>query len=78
MSILNNLSYSNFKRDLLVNSKNGFTYVANIAVLVVFAILIIIIEDDAWLYRALCFIVVGLGIFTSVFFTYCIDEVKLG
>ena len=70
MSILNNLSYSNFKRDLLVNSKNGFTYAAYITVLVVFAVLIIIFEDDLWLYRSLCFIVIGLGVLTSIFYTY--------
>ena len=77
MSILNNLSYSNFKRDLLVNSKNGFTYAANITVLVVMAILIIIIEDDKWLYRILSFIIIGVGIITSVFYTYNIDELRL-
>ena len=77
MSILNNLSYSNFKRDLLVNSKNGFTYAAYITVLVIFAILIIIFEDDLWLYRTLCFIVIGLGVLTSIFYTYYIDEIRL-
>lgn len=77
MSIINNLSYSNYKRDLLVNSKNGFTYAAYIFVLVVFAILILVIENDLWLYRILCFIIIGVGILTSIFYTYVIEEVRL-
>ena len=77
MSILNNLSQSNFKRDLLVNSKNGFTYAANITVLVVAAFLIFEIDSDKLLFRILCFIVIGLGFLTSAFYIYSIDEVRL-
>lgn len=77
MSILNNLSQSNFKRDLLVNSKNGFTYAANITVLVMAAILLFLIENDKVLFRILCFMVIGLGFLTSAFYIFTIDEVRL-
>ena len=39
MSIVNQLSYTNRLRDRMINNRNGFTYAANITVLIVAVLL---------------------------------------
>jgi Na+/melibiose symporter-like transporter len=46
MSIVNQLSYSGTRRDVMVNNRNAFTYFANITVLS-FALLFFVTVDNA-------------------------------
>ncbi len=46
MAIVNQLSYSNRKRDQMTNYKNGFSYFANITVLGIAVLLFQFMEAD--------------------------------
>jgi uncharacterized integral membrane protein len=46
MSIVNTLSYSQRRRDRMVNARNSFTYIANITVLTVSLLLFIVINNS--------------------------------
>ena len=46
MAIVNDLSASNRRRDLLVNNRNGFTYAANILVLLIALALFQLLNDE--------------------------------
>ena len=46
MDIVNDLSASNRRRDLLVNNRNGFTYAANILVLLIALALFQLLNDE--------------------------------
>ena len=77
MSIVNDLSASNRKRDLLANNRNGFTFAANITVLSFALILFHVVDDSIKQFRYLCFIALGLGAFSSMFYMFTIKEVRL-
>lgn len=77
MSMLNNLSNSNYKRDLLSNNKNGFTYGANILVLLLATLIFEVISNEEMQFRVLVLISAGVGILTTMFFLCAIDEPKL-
>ena len=77
MSIVNSLSNSNQKRDKLSNNRNGFTYAANITVLVCALIFFLTVNDKINQFRYLCFLCLAIGTFTSLFYMININEVKL-
>ena len=77
MSIVNQLSNSNRMRDKLVNNRNGFTYAANIVVLTLALIMFLYVSNKVKQFRMMCFISLGLGILTSLFYMFVIREVKL-
>lgn len=68
MAIVNQLSYSNSRRDRLVNNRNGFTYAANITVLALALIFFTTLSDSKLQFRYLSFISLGLGFFSSAFY----------
>jgi Na+/melibiose symporter-like transporter len=45
MAVVNSITYSTQRRDRLISLRNGFTYVANLAVLSVALILFAIMKD---------------------------------
>lgn len=77
MSIVNQLSGSNSRRDKLVNNRNGFTAAANITVLGFALILFISVKNDVDQYRYLCYILIVIGLATSAFYLYTIKEVHM-
>jgi Na+/melibiose symporter-like transporter len=48
MSIVNSLTYSTQKRDKLVSSRNTFTFIANISVLLIALVLFQVVKDGVW------------------------------
>ena len=87
LSIVNTLSLSNRRRDQMINTKNAFTYAANIFILslalALFAIYNVDAGDDnirevAILeFRLMTFIGLGIGIITSLFYIVVIREASL-
>jgi Na+/melibiose symporter-like transporter len=57
-----------------VSSRNTFTFVANISVLLIALILFQIIKDGVWQYRILAIIVVSIGALTSLFYLVTLKE----
>lgn len=77
MSIVVTLTLSQGRRDLLVSSRNGFTYFSNLFTLIIAIIFIVTIDNALWTFRALAYTLTGIGIFSSVFFIFFVPEVKL-
>jgi Na+/melibiose symporter-like transporter len=74
MSLVNSLTYSTQRRDKLVSSRNTFTFIANISVLLIALILFQIIKDGIWQYRILAIIIVSLGSISSLFYLLTLKE----
>jgi Na+/melibiose symporter-like transporter len=74
LSIVNQLSYSQRMRDLLVNNRNGFTYVANIFVLGFSLFLFYFIPNPIQQFRILSICCVALGACTTIFYVSVIKE----
>lgn len=68
MSIVNQLSYSQRRRDRMVNNRNSFTYVANICVLATSLILFIVITNSATCFTVLCLGSLSVGGITTIFY----------
>lgn len=77
MALVNQLSTSNRRRDNLSNNRNGFTYAANITVLSLALLFFIIIDNNIDQFRYLIFSTVALGVVSSLFFMFTINEPKL-
>ena len=77
MAIVNSLSTSIERRDVLVNYRNGFTYGANIVVLFSALIVFLYFDDKILQFRILGFLCIGLGLLTSIYYIFTIQEVKL-
>jgi len=77
MAIVNSLSLSNRRRDLLANNRNGFTFAANIVILVFALIFFQVVSNSIKQFRYLCFIALGLGSLTSLFYMFSINEPRL-
>jgi len=77
MSIVNQLSYSQRRRDRMVNNRNGFTYIANICVLSVSLVLFILITDAATCFSVMCISCLTFGSMTTIFYSVQITETKL-
>ena len=74
MSVVNTLTFSTQKRDQLVTSRNTFTYVANIFVLLTALLLFIVLDDSIQQFRILAIIIVVIGSAASVFYMVTIRE----
>lgn len=78
MSVVNQLSFDNERRDILINSRNGFTYAANITVLIL-AFLFFQFSEATAAEKFRYFSIIGMimGFFATFFYVNQIDEVKL-
>ena len=74
MAVVNSLTLSNRKRDRLSNNRNGFTFAANIVVLAFALIFFLTFDNKVKQFRYLCFICLGLGACTSLYFMCVINE----
>ena len=77
MSIVNNMTTSNRRRDKLSNSRNGFTSGANVIVLTLALILFSTMDDPIVEFRIMVFIAMSIGTCTSLFYVCIIREVPL-
>ncbi len=77
MSIVNQLSEDEYKRDRLINLRNGFTYGANTMVLLIALNLFAVVENSVNAFRFLCFICLSIGALSSAFYVMVIKEMKL-
>ena len=77
MAIVNDLTFSNRKRDQLSNNRNGFTYAANIVVLAFALLFFSVVDDPIDRFRYLCIICLSFGFFSSMFYMCKIQEPKL-
>ena len=77
MSIVNSLSNSTKVRDTMVNNRNGFSYFSKITVLLSALAAFAYIKDRYQQFRFICYVCLSIGSFTSLFFIYIIDEVRL-
>jgi Na+/melibiose symporter-like transporter len=75
MSVVNSITYSTQKRDTLVASRNTFTFIANIAVLVTSLILFSITKISAEVqFRILGSIIVAVGLASSLIYMIVLKE----
>lgn len=77
MSLVPSLSSSRITRDKMNGMRNTFTYAANFVVLFAALILFIAIETPITQFECLSYIIVALGLCTSIFFMTQINEPKL-
>lgn len=77
MAIVNSLTYSNRRRDTLVNNRNGFTYGANITVLTLALIFFNVVHSSVKQFRLLSIITLIFGFASSIFYIVQIKEVSL-
>lgn len=74
-AIVNQLSYSQRRRDEMINGRNIFTYFANILMLSISLVLLIIIPNNGILYfTVLTLICISLGVITTTIYTVQIKE----
>jgi Na+/melibiose symporter-like transporter len=74
MSIVNQLSYSQRRRDRMVNSRNSFTYIANITVLSISLVLFVVVSSPTTCFTLLCLICIVVGSMSSLFYSLNIKE----
>jgi Na+/melibiose symporter-like transporter len=74
MSVINTLTFSSKKRDQLIASRNTFTYVANVSVLLAALLLFIFIDNKLMQFRILAMIIVVIGAITTSFYIITIRE----
>ena len=77
MAVVNSLTFDQEKRDQMINSRNGFTYAANIAMLSFSVVLFIFEKHSLMQFRVLSITCVFLGIFSTFFYACFIREEKL-
>ena len=78
MAIVNQLSFDMERRDTLINNRNGFTYAANITILLMAYFYFTYDSSTAQeKFREFSIIAMILGAATSIFYIQQIDEVKL-
>ena len=74
MAIVNQLSYSQRKRDQMAVNRNGFTYAANIFVLSLALVLFVTISSPVTQFRIMGIVCVCLGALTTLFYVSTIKE----
>ena len=74
MSIVNQLSFSQRKRDTMANYRNGFTFVANIFILTLALILFATVKSKTTQFRILSLCAVGFGALTTLFYVSTVTE----
>ena len=74
MAIVNQLSYSQRKRDKMAVNRNGFTYAANIFVLSLALALFLTISSQVTQFRIMGIVCVCLGGMTTLFYISVVKE----
>jgi Na+/melibiose symporter-like transporter len=74
LAIVNQLSYSQRKRDKMVVNRNGFTYIANIFVLGLSLALFLTVKSEILQFQILCLTCVGLGTASTLFYICMVRE----
>ena len=74
MSIVNSITYSTQRRDRLISLRNGFSFVANVFVLVISLICFAVIKDPLTQFRVVVLILSAIGAGTSLFYILTIRE----
>jgi len=74
MSIVNQLTYSNRRRDRLTNNRNGFTYGSYIYCLAFSMIFFSVVDNEVDQFRYLCLVITVLGICSTIFYIVKIQE----
>ena len=77
LAIVNQLSFSQRKRDKMVVNRNGFTYAANIFILSMALILFFVVDSQVTQFRVLGLLAVGVGSTTTIFYVMVVPEKKL-
>jgi len=77
MSLVPSLTLSRKTRDKLNNTRNTFTYVANLYVLALALVLFMVLKSDYLQFRVLAIGSLAVGIIASVFFLLTVNEKKL-
>lgn len=77
MSIVNEITRYDQRRDLLINSRNGFTSAANFFVLSGALFMFNYVDNQVDQFRYLCFICLTIGTMASSFYLYNIKEIPL-
>lgn len=77
MALVNSITFSTQRRDRLISLRNGFTYVANLAVLTVALGLFALIKHQQLQFTLLACIIVGGGMISSLFYVLTLKEPKL-
>ena len=74
MSLVPSLTLSRGRRDMLNSMRSFFTFVANLSILALAAVLFSIIEDEKQKYQLLAYIGVTIGFVACLVFVYMIRE----
>ncbi len=74
MALVNSITYSTTRRDLLISLRNGFTYVSNLIVLGTALVLFAMVDSPVWQFRILSCIVGVVGFMTTMFFLIVLSE----
>lgn len=77
MSVVNSLTNSSSRRDRLISLRNGFSYIANVLVLVLSLLVFAVVSDQILQFRILVLILGGVGLATSIFYVLNINEPRL-
>ena len=77
MAVVNSLTYDQEKRDSMINSRNGFTYAANIAMLSFSMVLFIFERHSLMQFRVLSITCVLLGMTATCFYACFVREERL-
>ena len=77
MSLTNSLTPVKERRDLMIGLRTGFTYVANVTVLLLAFIMFKTISDPKTQFSVLSILTIAVGLFLNVLFILVIKEVKL-
>mmetsp|Transcript_11114 Transcript_11114/g.14973 ORF Transcript_11114/g.14973 Transcript_11114/m.14973 type:complete len:228 (-) Transcript_11114:779-1462(-) len=77
MAVVNSLTYDQEKRDIMINSRNGFTYAANIAMLAFSLALFLFEEHSLMQFRVLSVTCAILGAISTCYYVYQVREAKL-
>ena len=77
LSIVNQLSYGQRRRDTMVNGRNIFTYAANIFMLITSLIFFLTIASGPLCFRLLTIVCLSCGGITTIFYVISIKETQL-
>jgi Na+/melibiose symporter-like transporter len=77
MAVVNSITHSTQRRDRLISLRNGFTYVANFVVLTMALIIFALSTDQVLQFRILAFLIIIIGVLSSLFYIITIREVPL-
>lgn len=77
MSLIPSLTPIKETKDKLIGIRNGFTYISNIAVLILAFILIKTLKEPNLQFSILSIIVLAVGVIINILFIFFIDEVEL-